>query len=218
MIKLASKEERNEIRDTVINITQHFTKNYSDIIDFKPCVNMNALLNSIYFRTRDTEDTMIPTTDFTSDDSDISVQNDGYFKDARLNRYIKELQNYFGTEQHLDFDFSLKLPTRIVLEDDNKFYPLLAEFNDGWFQFYGVQNKTFINVYLELEDNNKVKVSAYGHSLFDCMYDDNSTYSEVVKKYLERLLPYAGVRFDKVIKKEDEVFIKVVKEEDYSEE
>lgn len=34
MIKLASKEERTEIKNTVINLTQYFTKNYSDIIDF----------------------------------------------------------------------------------------------------------------------------------------------------------------------------------------
>lgn len=51
MIKLANKDERTEIKNTVINLTQQFTKNYSDIIDFKPQVNMNALLNSIYFKT-----------------------------------------------------------------------------------------------------------------------------------------------------------------------
>lgn len=137
MIKLASKEERVEIKNTVINLTQYFTENYSDTIDFKPHVNMNALLNSIYFRTHDIEDIMIPTTDFTSNDSTITVPNYGYIEDDRLNKYIKYLENYFG-EQPLSFDFSLKLPTPIVLKDDNKFYPLLAVFNNGWFQFEGI--------------------------------------------------------------------------------
>lgn len=213
MIKLASKEERAEIKDTVINLTQYFTKNYSDIIDFKPCVNMNALLNSIYFRTRDTEDTMISTTDFTSKDSTITVSNNGYIEDDKLNKYIKYLENYFG-EQSLNFDFSLKLPTPIVLKDDNKFYPLLAEFDNGWFQFEGIQNKTFIRVFLELEDNNEIKVSAFGHYLFNCEYGDNLIYKKCVNDYLKKLLPYAGVRFDKVIKKDDKMFIKVIKEEE----
>lgn len=213
MIKLASKEERAEIKNTVINLTQYYTKNYSDIIDFKPQVNMNALLNSIYFRTRDTEDTMIPTTDFTSNDSTITVSNNGYIEDDRLNKYIKYLKNYFGY-QSLNFNFSLKLPTPIVLKDDNKFYPLLAEFDNGWFQFEGIQNKTFINVFLELKDNDEIKVSVFGHCLFNCMYTDNLIYKKLVNKYLKTLLPYAGVRFDKVIKKDDNMYIKVIKEED----
>lgn len=213
MIKLASKKERNVIRDTVINITQHFTKNYSDIIDFKPCVNMNALLNSIYFRTRDTEDIMIPTTDFTSNGSTITVSNNGYIEDDRLNKYIKYLKNYFG-DQLLNFDFSMKLPTPIVLKDDDKFYPLLAEFDNGWFQFEGIQNKTFINVFLELKDNDEILVSVFGHYLFNCMYNDNLIYKKLVNKYLKTLLPYAGVRFDKVINKDDNMYIKVIKEDE----
>lgn len=213
MIKLASKEERVEIKNTVINLTQYFTKNYSDIIDFKPHVNMNALLNSIYFRTHDTEDVMIPTADFTSNDSTITVPNYGYIEDDRLNKYIKYLENYFG-EQSLNFDFSLKLPTPIVLKDDNKFYPLLAEFDNGWFQFEGIQNKTFIHVFLELDDNNKIKVSAFGHYLFNCEYDDNMVYKKCVNDYLKKLLPYAEVKFGKVIKKEGKTFIKVIKEKD----
>lgn len=216
MIKLANKDERTEIKNTVINLTQYFTKNYSDIIDFKPQVNMNALLNSIYFRTRDTEYTMIPTTDFTSNNSTITVPNYGYIEDNRLNKYIKYLQNYFG-EQSLNFDFSLKLPNPIVLRDDNKFYPLLAEFDSGWFQFEGIQNKTFIHVFLELDDNNEIKVSAFGHYLFNCEYSDNLIYKKCVNDYLKKLLPYAGVRFNKVIKENDEMFIKVIKEEDYNE-
>ena len=213
MIKLASKKERNVIRDTVINLTQYFTKNYSDIIDFKPHVNMNALLNSIYFRTRDTEDIMIPTTDFTSNGSTITVSNNGYIEDDRLNKYIKYLKNYFG-DQSLNFDFSMKLPTPIVLKDDDKFYPLLAEFDNGWFQFEGIQNKTFINVFLELKDNDEILVSVFGHYLFNCMYNDNLIYKKLVNKYLKTLLPYAGVRFDKVIKKDDNMYIKVIKEDE----
>lgn len=219
MIKLANKDERTEIKNTVINLTQYFTKNYSDIIDFKPQVNMNALLNSIYFRTCDTKDIMIPTTDFTSNNSTITVPNYGYIEDNKLNKYIKYLkylQNYFG-EQTLNFNFSLKLPTPIVLRDDNKFYPLLAEFDSGWFQFEGIQNKTFIHVFLELDDNNEIKVSAFGHYLFNCEYSDNLIYKKCVNDYLKKLLPYAGVRFDKVIKKDNKMFIKVIKEEDYNE-
>ena len=117
----------------------------------------------------------------------------------------------------MNFDFSLKLPTTIVLEDDNKFYPLLAGFDSGWFQFEGIQNKTFIHVFLELDDNNKIKVSAFGHYLFNCEYSDNLIYKKCVNDYLKKLLPYAGVRFDKVIKENDEMFIKVIKEEDYNE-
>lgn len=213
MIKLASKEERTEIKDTVINLTQYFIKNYSDIIDFKPQVNINALLNSIYFRTRDTEDIMIPTTDFTSNGSTITVSNNGYIEDDRLNKYIKYLKNYFG-DQSLNFDFSMKLPTPIVLKDDDKFYPLLAEFDNGWFQFEGIQNKTFINVFLELKDNDEILVSVFGHYLFNCMYNDNLIYKKLVNKYLKTLLPYAGVRFDKVINKDDNMYIKVIKEDE----